>query len=113
MALPAAARTVARAAVVVVLVVPIAALWLSGRFGGGGERPHEPPAPAPLATLPRSATSATAAPRPPFATDSIPVPAPPVTGGAGTVTVPPPASGAAPVPPQREGRVVDPPAGAG
>ena len=113
MALPAAARPVARAAIVGVLVVPLAALWLAGRFGGGDERPHEPPAPAPLATLPRSETSVTAAARPPAAPDSIPAPAPPVTAGAGTVTVPPPAPGAAPVPPSREGRVVDPPAGGG
>ena len=113
MAVPSALRSLARAAIVAALVVPIVALWVSGRFGGEVDRPSEPPAPAPLATLPRSETSVTPAPRPPTTSGSIPAPAPPVTVGAGAVTVPPPAPGAAPVPAPREGRVVDPPAAGG
>ncbi len=113
MAVPSAVRILGRAAIVAAVVVQLAALWLSGRFEDEAERPYEPPAPAPLATLPRSETSVTAPPRAPVAPDSIPVPAPPVTVGAGAVTVPPPAPGAAPVPIPRQGRVVDPPAGGG
>ena len=113
MAVPGAARNLGRVVIVAALVVPVALLWLSGRFGRDAERPYEPPAQAPLATLPRSETSVTAGAGPAAAPDSIPSPAPPVTVGAGVVTVPPPAPGAAPVPAPREGRVVEPPAGGG
>ena len=107
MAVPRAVRSLIGAAIVAALVVPLGYLWLSGRFEDGPEREFQAPV-STLATLPRSETSVTAAPRAPATAGSIPTPAPPVTVGPGAVTVPPPVPGAAPAPPPREGRVVDP-----
>lgn len=110
----AAARTLVtlgKVALVAVVVVPLAAVWLSGRFGEDAERDLEPPAPATLATLPRTDTVATAAVRPPPAADSVPTPAPVVTVGPGAVTAPPSVAGAAPVPAPRAGTVVGEPSG--
>ena len=104
-------RSLATALLVAAVVVPAAVIWLSGRLGGEAERPLRPPASAPLATLPRSETSAVPVPRPPPAPDVAPVAAPPVTVGPGTVTAPPPAPGAAPVPAPRAGQVVGEPQG--
>lgn len=108
MAVPRAVRSLVGLAIVAALLVPLTYLWLSGRFEDRPERELQPPR-STLATLPRSETSITAAPRPPATAGSIPTPAPPVTVGPGAVTVPPPVPGAAAAPPPREGRVVDPP----
>ena len=102
-----------KVALVALLVVPLAAIWLSGRFGEDADREVEPPgsAPAARATLPRTDTVATAAVRPPPAPDSVPIPAPVVTVGPGTVTAPPNVPGAAPAPPATAGSVVGTPTG--
>ena len=102
--------SVGKVAIVAIVLVPLAAVWLSGRFGQDADADPGTPAPATLATLPRTGTAATAAPRLPLAPDSIPTAAPPVTVGAGRVTVPPSVAGA-PVPVPNAGTVVGEPSG--
>jgi hypothetical protein len=111
MAVPRPLLGLGKLALVGALLAPPAAVWLSGRFGREGGPQVEAPAGGPLATLPRSETSATPAERPPPAPDVAPAPAPSVTVGAGRVPVPPPAPGAAAVPAARSGRVVGEPQG--
>ena len=111
MALPRLLTSLGKAAVAAAVVVPLTALWLSGRFAEDAGREFAPPDSAPLATLPRSQPPATPDSRPVPPPDSVPAPAPPVTVGPGAVTVPPPAPGAAPVPVPREGQVVGEPQG--
>jgi hypothetical protein len=98
-------------ALVALVAVPLLAIWLSGALGQEAGPDPGTPAPATLATLPRTDTVATAAPRLPLLPDSIPTAAPPVTVGAGRVTVPPSAAGAAPVPVPNAGTVVGEPRG--
>lgn len=100
-----------KVALVALVLVPLVAIWLSGRFGRESEADPGTRAPATLATLPRRDTVATASVRPPSTPDSVPVPAPPVTVGPGVVTVPGSAAGAAPVPTPNAGRVVGEPSG--
>lgn len=104
-------RSLGTAVLVAALIVPAVVVWLSGRFGDEAERPRPSPTSAPLATLPRSETSAVPSSRPPPASDVPPVPAPPGTVGPGVVTVPRPVPGAATVPPPRAGQVVGEPQG--
>lgn len=111
MAVPRVVGSLAKAAIVAVLVVPPTAIWLSGRLDEESDRGPEPAEPAPLATLPRSQPAATPVSRPVPGPDVLPSPAPPVTVGAGAVTVPPPVPGAAPFPAPRAGTVVGEPRG--
>ena len=111
MAVPRPLVSLGKAALFAALVLPPTAVWLSGRFGQEADGELQPPASAPLATLPRSETAATADSRLPPPPDSAPAPAPSVTVGPGAVTVPPPVPGAAPVPPPRAGQVVGEPQG--
>lgn len=98
-------------ALVAVVLVPLIAVWLSGRFGQDAEADTGTRVPATLATLPRSDTVATTSVRPLSAPDLVPTPAPPVTVGPGTVTVPASVAGAAPVPAPNAGQVVGEPRG--
>lgn len=100
-----------KVALVAIVLVPLLAVWLSGRFGQDAEADPGTRVPATLATLPRSDTAATASARPPSAPGTVPTPAPPVTVGAGTVTVPASAAGAARVPTPNAGQVVGEPSG--
>ena len=111
MAVPRVLTSLGKALVVALVLVPPAALWLSGRFGEDADREPQPAAPAPLATLPRSETTAPPSSRPATPPDLVPTPAPPVTVGPGTLTLPPAVPGAAPVPAPREGNVVGEPHG--
>lgn len=104
-------RSLGQAALVAVVLVPLAAMWLSGRFGEDAGGDPGAPAPVTLATLPRTGTAATAAVRPPPTPDPVPSPAPSVTVGPGIVTVPSRAPGAAPVPAPTAGTVVGEPRG--
>ena len=111
MAVARALVSLGKVALVALVLVPLVAIWLSGRFNQDVEAEPGVRLPATLATLPRSDTVATASVRPPTPPDSVPTPAPPVTVGPGIVTVPGSVAGAAPVPTPNAGRVVGEPSG--
>lgn len=111
MAVRRALTSLGKALLVALVMVPLGAIWLSGRFAGDAGPEPQPGAPGALGTLPRSEATTAPPTRPPPGADVQPIPAPTVTVGKGAVPAPPAVAGAAPVPPPRAGQLQGEPQG--